>query len=350
MADPSDETQPDEHEVEGGAVKSFLEHLEDLRWTLIKSGAATLLGMMICLFGAHQLVAILNWPLQRAQQRHIAFLPENTNQTIAIRLAALPLQSLRLHTNRLGPIDLPTNQFLTVHLDPVQIGTNILLGMTVTTNDAPPGGGGPQLVFLDPSAPFLSGLHIAFFGGLILACPFVLFFIGEFVIPALKIVEKKYFMRAFWFGTGLFLMGLSFAYFIVMPAALKFAEVYSYWLMGDTSAGLMGDNNPVPYWQAESFWGFEIKFMFGMGAGFELPVVLLALVKIGLLNYTKLKALRRYMIVINLILGALLTTPEVFTQVCMAIALQVLFEVAVWIAWYWERQEKKREAASVIDV
>jgi sec-independent protein translocase protein TatC len=82
-----------------------------------------------------------------------------------------------------------------------------------------------------------------------------------------------------------------------------------------------------------------------------LPVVLLALVKIGLLNYTKLKAMRRYMIVGNLILGALLTTPEVFTQVFMAVALQVLFEIAVWIAWYWERQEKKRQAESgAIDV
>jgi sec-independent protein translocase protein TatC len=57
------------------------------------------------------------------------------------------------------------------------------------------------------------------------------------------------------------------------------------------------------------------------------------------------------MIVGNLILGALLTTPEVFTQVIMAAALQVLFEIALWIAWYWERQEKQREAKSAaIDV
>ena len=83
------------------------------------------------------------------------------------------------------------------------------------------------------------------------------------------------------------------------------------------------------------------------GGGFELPVVLLALVKIGLLDYAKLSAMRRYMIVGNLILGALLTTPEVFTQVCMAIALQVLYEISVWIAWYWERQEKRRAANSL---
>jgi sec-independent protein translocase protein TatC len=50
------------------------------------------------------------------------------------------------------------------------------------------------------------------------------------------------------------------------------------------------------------------------------------------------------MLIINLVLGALLTTPEVFTQVVMAVVLQVLYEISVWIAWYWERQEKKREA------
>ena len=73
-----------------------------------------------------------------------------------------------------------------------------------------------------------------------------------------------------------------------------------------------------------------------------LTPILLALVKIGILDYQKLTALRRYMIVINLILGALLTTPEPFTQVVMAVVLQVLFEISVWVAWYWERRDRKR--------
>ena len=75
---------------------------------------------------------------------------------------------------------------------------------------------------------------------------------------------------------------------------------------------------------------------------YKRQVVLLALVKIGILDYQKLTALRRYMIVINLILGALLTTPEPFTQVVMAVVLQVLFEISVWVAWYWERRDRKR--------
>src|SRR5688572_8289116 len=80
-----------------------------------------------------------------------------------------------------------------------------------------------------------------------------------------------------------------------------------------------------------------------MGIGFQMPVVLLTLVKIGVLSYTALSKMRRYMIVINLVLGALLTTPEVLTQVMMAIPLQILYECSVWIAWYWERRDRKRE-------
>jgi sec-independent protein translocase protein TatC len=125
-----------------------------------------------------------------------------------------------------------------------------------------------------------------------------------------------------------------------MPPAIKFAELASQ---------LMGISTQI--WKAEDYFSFVVKFMLGMGLGFELPVVLLALVKVGVLDYGKLKAMRRYMIVGNLILGALLTTPEPFTQVIMAVALQLLFETAVWIAWYWERQAKQREAASTaIDV
>jgi sec-independent protein translocase protein TatC len=333
MAEPSDELQPAEEQVEGGAVKSFLEHLEDLRWMLVKSGAAVLLAMMGCLFGVKQLVAVLDWPRVRAEQRHVAFLPENTNQVVTVQLGPVTLYSGAVKSNQLGSISLGTNQYVTVRMDPVVVGSNTVLRLSVETNGAVPESHGPKLIFMDPAAPFMFALHVAFFGGLILASPFVLYFIGEFVMPALKMIEKKYFFRAFIFGTVLFLMGVSFAYFMIMPAALKFAESYGDWMGVSVLA-----------WNAVDYASFMIKFMFGMGAGFELPVVLLALVKIGVLDYAKLTAMRRYMVVGNLVLGALLTTPEVFTQVCMAISLQLLFELSVWIAWYWERQEKKRAA------
>ena len=340
MAEPSEELQPQDEDGEGGAVKSFLEHLEDLRWMLIKSAAATLAGMLVCLFAVNHVVAILKWPLKRAEHRRLVFMPQSTNTVLHLRFGSTPLQSVDLKTNQIGSFNLGTNRQVTVQLEPVEVGSNTFLAMRMVDTDADDESSGPQLYYMGPADSFMSILHLAFFGGLFLASPFVLYFIGQFVMPALKIVEKKYFLRAFWFGLGLFLIGVSFAFFVIMPPAIKFAELTS---------NLMGVSSQI--WKAEDFFSFEVKFMLGMGLGFELPVVLLALVKIGLLNYTKLKAMRRYMIVGNLILGALLTTPEPFTQVIMAVALQTLFEVAVWIAWYWERQEKKRAAKNpTVDV
>jgi len=81
--------------------------------------------------------------------------------------------------------------------------------------------------------------------------------------------------------------------------------------------------------------------MLGLGLAFEIPVVILTLVKIGAVNFRLLSKARMYVVVINLILGAVLTTPEVFTQLLMFLPLQILYEVSVWTAWYWERQEKQ---------
>jgi sec-independent protein translocase protein TatC len=78
-----------------------------------------------------------------------------------------------------------------------------------------------------------------------------------------------------------------------------------------------------------------------MGLALAIPVGLLALVRIGLLNHRKLTSLRRHIIVINLILGAVLTTPEVVTQIAMFIPLQLLCEASIWIASRWERNELK---------
>jgi sec-independent protein translocase protein TatC len=219
---------------------------------------------------------------------------------------------------------------------PVQVGTQSFLTLQLTSNAvvAAQLDKGPGLVYIDPATPFMSSLHIAFYGGIVLVAPFLFFFLGQYIVPALRWKEKKYFLRAFGIGLGLFLLGVCFCYFWMAPVALRAAEQYSLWMGID-----------VPEWRAETYFSFLCKFMLGMGLGFEMPVVLLALVKIGILDYQKLAGFRRYMIVINLILGAVLTTPEVVTQLLMFVPLQLLYEVSIWIAWYWERREKKRAAA-----
>ena len=326
MADPTEES-PDDLE-EGGPVKSFLDHLEDLRWLLVKTAAALFVGMVVCLYGTTQIVWALKLPLRNA-----ALVPVSHHQKAIVRFGDHNVVTFEPPTNRFGPLDLGSNRFVTIQLEPVSVGTNVFLSARIEQN--------PQeetvlstatdLVYLDPAAPFMSSLSLAFYGGVLLAAPFIFYFLAQFILPALKIKEKKYVLRACIIGVGLFLSGVCFCYFFVLARALKYAEAWANWM-----------GVKVPEWRAETYFSFVTKFMLGMGLGFELPVVLLALVKIGILDYARLKAMRRYMVVINLILGALLTTPEVFTQVVMAIVLQVLYEISVLIAWYWERQDRKR--------
>ena len=276
---------------------------------------------------------------------------DTTNQMVTVKFGAIQLGTYEVSNNFIGSLYLGTNHNITIAIEPITVtamgaptlqqlndstiqryNSSQLLSARLLPNQTSPVRKGPDLVFLDPSAPFLSSLHLAFFGGLFIASPFVFYYLGQFLMPALKIKEKKYFLRAFFIGLALFFLGVGVAYFGIMPRALKFAELYANWM-----------GVKVPEWRAESYFSFLVKFMFGMGLGFELPVVLLALVKIGVLDYAKLTAMRRYMVVINLILGALLTTPEVFTQLVMGLALQILFEISVLVAWYWERKAKKHE-------
>src|SRR6185437_15378640 len=301
-------------------------------WMIIKSGAALLVCMIFCLYGTSEIITILKRPLAQAALIH------TTKHKVLVQFGTNNITSFETDTNIFNGLDLGTNWFVIAQLEPVSTGTNTLLGVHV--DQSPPkeraADTATDLVYLDPAQPFLSSLHIALYAGFLLSAPFIFYFLAQFILPALKVKEKKYVLRACGVGVGLFLMGICFCYFFVLARALRFAEIFAQWV-----------GVKVPEWRAETYLSFVTKFMLGMGLGFELPVVLLALVKIGILDYQRLKAMRRYMIVINLIMGALLTTPEVFTQVVMAIVLQILYEISVWIAWYWERQEKKEEAIDV---
>jgi sec-independent protein translocase protein TatC len=329
--DPEAERLDEIEEEEGGPVKSFLEHLEDLRWVLIKSLVALAVGMLICLIAANSVVRILEWPLKRAKISH-----PGTNQVVTAYLGTNQLGIFKLGPDEQSRFNLGTNRFVAVRVDPITIGTNQVLSWKVENE---PGLAeqaqrmNTVLINLGPANAFMVAFQVAMYGGMGLASPFIFYFVVSFIFPALKIRERRYIFRGLFFGIGLFLTGVAFCYFLLMPVALAASQMYSQWL-----------GFSAFQWKADEYISFICKFMLGMGLGFEMPVVLLTLVKIGVLNYRILSKARRYMIVINLILGALLTTPEVITQLLMALPLQLLYEVSVWVAWYWERQEKKKEA------
>jgi sec-independent protein translocase protein TatC len=327
MADDHESERSDE--AEGGPVKTFLEHLEDFRWVLIKSFVALFLGMLICLCAANEVVRIIKWPLTHAP---VSF--PGTNQIAVISFGINRVGNFRLTPEEQQSLNLGTNRFVSVEVEPLTLGTNRVLGWRVSDNPAAITAAQRmtvELVNLSPAGGFVVAFQVAIYGGFVLASPFVFYFIASFVFPALKIRERKHIYRGLAVGVGLFLIGVAFCYFILMPVALAAAQMYSNWL----GLGAL-------QWRAEDYISFVCKFMLGMGLGFELPVVVLTLVKLGIIDYRALSKARRYMIVINLILGAVLTTPEPITQIVMFVPLQGLYELTVWIAWYWDQPDRAR--------
>lgn len=351
MAGDPELERPDLHE--GGPVKSFLEHLEDFRWVLIKSVVALFLAMLLCLIGANYVVGIIEWPLKHAGMdypvkvwnhllgwavplKYTSSIFPGTNQIVVVSFGTNHIGNFEITPEQSQSYQLGTNRFVAVTVEPLTLGTNQILGWRVSDNPAAIAAAQKmniELVNLSPAGGFIVAFQVALYGGIVLASPFIFYFVMSFVFPALKMREQKYVHRGLFFGVGLFLFGVAFCYFILMPVALAAAQLYSNWL----GIGAM-------QWRAEDYISFVCKFMVGMGLGFELPVVILTLVKIGVLSYSTLSKARRYMIVINLILGAALTTPEPITQLVMFVPLQLLYEVTVWIAWYWEWRDKKRAA------
>jgi len=334
MAD--DQERLDE-EQEGGPVKSFLDHLEDLRWVLIKSAAALAVAMVLCLCGANYVIKVIKWPLSQARVHYPA-----KNQVVTVNFGDVHLGTYQLNPDQQKALALSTNRFVAIQIAPATVGTNQFFSWRVDTNSAAQEQAERaqiELINLSPAGGFVVAFQTAFYGGMVLAGPFIFYFIASFVFPALKITERKYVFRAIFYGGGLFVGGVVFCYFVLMPVALSASQMYSEWL------GL-----GAYQWKAEDYISFVCKFMLGMGLGFELPVVILTLVKIGIIDYATLKKARRYMIVINLVLGAVLTTPEVITQVTMFVPLQCLYELSVWVAWYWDQPDRAKARRRLIAV
>jgi sec-independent protein translocase protein TatC len=331
MAHDQDAERLEDEDDEGGPVKSFLEHLEDLRWVLVKSSVAGGVAMLVCLLAGNYLVRVLEWPLHRAHPLHLG-----KNQTVIISLGTNQLSSFQIGTNDPFSPFAGTNHFVHLQILPVTVGTNQLLALSPQADNSDPGLG-IQIVNLSPAGSFIVATKVAFYGGLVIASPLILYFIAQFVFPALRMVERKYIYRGLFFGGGLFMTGLSFCYFVLLPVALAASVQYAEWL-----------GFSAYQWRAEDYIGFVCKFMLGMGIGFQLPIVVLTLVRIGVLGYDTLARSRRYVIVIVFILGAVLTTPEVITQVLMAIPLWGLYEITVMVAWYWEQEDRAKARRRLI--
>jgi len=246
---------------ESETSKPFLEHLEDLRWTIVKMAITLSVAMIVCFAFRSSLVRVLQAPLRDVGS---------------------------------------------------QIGTLKALGITDS---------------------IVISFHLAFYAGIVLSFPVLLYFLAEFVLPALTAVERRFLFPAIAVSFALFLLGVFVCYFWLLPKTILF-------FFRDTES--LGW---APTWTVQQYYSFVTRFTLGFGLAFELPVVVLALVRFGLVTYKFMARTRPYAVVLIFIMATIITpTPDILTLVAMALPMCLLYESCIWIAWLMERRRLKRIA------
>ena len=181
---------------------------------------------------------------------------------------------------------------------------------------------------------FLVEIKIAFFAGMMVSFPIIANQIWQFVAPGLYRNEKRAMLPFLLATPALFTAGASLAYFIAIPIALKFL------------LGFQGDLNGVEQQalpDVNSYLSFIMQFLFGFGLSFLLPVLLMLLERAGIVTRKQLVGARRYAIVGAFAIAAVLTPPDVGSQLLLAIPLVFLYELALIGIWFTERRRRKAE-------
>jgi len=174
-----------------------------------------------------------------------------------------------------------------------------------------------DLIFLAPAEAFWMHMKVAFLTGLLLVLPVVLHQIWKFIAPGLLPREKRYALPFVVLGTIFFVFGLLFCFYFVLPFALKFLLTYK-------------TENLKPMISIGNYVDFTAKFLLAFGLIFELPLGIGVAAKLGVVTPQFLSKNRKYAILINFVIAAILTpTPDVFNQCLMALPMCLLYEVGI---------------------
>lgn len=197
-----------------------------------------------------------------------------------------------------------------------------------------------KIIYTDVFEAFFVEIKVAFFAAMMVAFPVIATQIWRFVAPGLYANEKRAFLPFLVMTPVLFSAGAALAYFVAMPVALKFLLGYAGDVGGITQEALPGVGN---------YLGFVTKFLFGFGVGFLLPVLLMLLERASIVTLRQLREGRRYAIVGAFAVAAVLTPPDIISQLLLAVPLCLLYELALVAIWFTERRrarETKAEAAA----
>ena len=200
-----------------------------------------------------------------------------------------------------------------------------------------------DLIFISPQEGFFVAIKVSLLGGFILGFPFIAHQLWRFVAPGLYKSEKGAFLPFLIASPFMFFLGASFAFYVVTPLAYDF--FLGFQQFGAEGEAVVGEEvsqglSVVFQGSAQEYLNLTIKFIVAFGMCFQLPVLLTLMGKAGLVSAEGLRTVRKYAVVGILVLAALVTPPDVITQIILFVVVYGLYEVSIQLV---KRVEKKRE-------
>src|SRR6185295_5324699 len=177
---------------------------------------------------------------------------------------------------------------------------------------------GATMIATDVTGTFFVPLKVTLMAAFLLALPYVLWQIWAFVAPGLYQHEKKLALPVIVSSFAFFLVGMAFAYFLVFPVAFHFFAAYA-----PAGVTMMTD--------IDKYLSFVLTMFVAFGVTFEVPVVVIVLVRLGIVSLAKLRAIRPYVIVGAFVIGAIFTPPDVVSQLLLAVPLWLLYELGILV-------------------
>jgi len=190
---------------------------------------------------------------------------------------------------------------------------------------------GATLIATNVISPFVVPLKITLVAAFMVALPIVLYQLWAFVAPGLYSHEKRLVMPLVISSTLLFFIGVGFSYFFVFGQVFKFIQGFA-----PKSITAAPD--------IEAYLGFVLTMFIAFGAAFEVPIVVIVLARLGLVSIEKLKAFRSYFIVTAFVVAAIITPPDVVSQLALAIPMCILYEIGIWAAQLFIKHTKAPDA------
>ena len=189
---------------------------------------------------------------------------------------------------------------------------------------------GGKLIATSVISPFLVPLKIMLMTAFLMALPVVLWQLWAFVAPGLYSHEKKLVLPLVVSSTVLFFVGVAFCYFFVFGQVFKFIQGFA-----PTSIAATPD--------IESYLDFVLSMFLAFGLAFEVPIVVIVLARMGIVSIDKLKGFRSYFIVLAFVVAAIVTPPDVVSQLALAIPMCLLYEIGIWAAQLFLKHTKAPE-------